>query len=648
MANDSNSSGSQLPSFFRGVLDDFVSRFSGDNTGEKLLNMGLGYFMADSMETTKPNVGYQGKIPELQGVRQQIAAPQRPAPGIMQVETRERKEATPQQIANLVGKDVGDLTEQDMKMFGGTRFGDPIMKDIQDPRRSAAKGRSYFTDMKYAKPDASRKTIPTEEEAREANRKEAEAVFARQNPDAENPYTLPPAQEENNMAMGGRVPKYAQGGIAGAHKGYYLGGKTDGMADKVPARIDGNQEARLSDGEFVIPADVVSHLGNGNSDAGAQQLHSMMDNVRQARTGNPEQGKQINPQQFMPKMAQGGLAQFAGGGKIKYFNQGGDTGALQGETDDQTNDETGSSGEEYGKEIGTESSLSSWAGDYVTGMLGKGQALGELGYNEAGFAYTGDLEAGTTGLQDQANIGLATLSAPNQMGTFRPQDAQQFMNPYTQEVIDRTASDMRRQSQIDALQQQQQLTSAGAFGGSRDALLRAEMANNLSRGIADMSAEQRAANFNQAMDRGIMAQKDINQYGFDVLGAQAKAGADLRAIDQERIAAEYGQFREQREFPYKQVQYMQSLLQGLPLAAQTTTYSEPSAYDKLMQGAAAVDEVSDYLTQSDPDQGALSQPGDSDYFEAGSGGAGEYEASESELDQLGQEIIDVRWNNGNH
>jgi hypothetical protein len=569
---------SQLPKWLQeSVIDPFMNKFSGDNTGEQLFNMGLGYFMTDSMETTKPKVGYQGKIPELKGVRQQIAAPQRAAPGIMQVETREKDPET----------------------------GEPIMKDIQDPRRSAAKGRSYFTDMKYAKPDASRKTIPTEEEAREANRKEAEAVFAAQNPEAENPYTLPPAQDENNMAMGGRVPKYAHGGIAGAHKGYYLGGKTDGMADKVPARIDGKQEARLSDGEFVIPADVVSHLGNGNSDAGADQLHSMMDNVRQARTGNPEQGKQINPQQFMPKMAQGGLAQFAGGGSVykrqPYKTNFQDAGPVQGETDDQTTPETGSSGEEYGKEIGTESSLSNWAGDYVTGMLGKGQALGELGYNEAGFAYTGDLAAGTTGLQDQANIGLATLGAPSQMGTFRPQDAQQFMNPYTQEVIDRTAADMRRQSQIDALQQQQQLTSAGAFGGSRDALLRAEMANNLSRGIADMSAEQRAANFNQAMDRGIMAQKDINQYGFDVLGAQAKAGADLRAIDQDRIKAEYAQFREQREFPYKQVQYMQSLLQGLPLAAQTTTYSEPSPYDKLMQGAAAADEVSDYLTKSDPD-----------------------------------------------
>ena len=100
------------------------------------------------------------------------------------------------------------------------------------------------------------------------------------------------------MAMGG--------GIASVNQGYYLGGKTDGMADEVPARIDGNQEARLSDGEFVIPADVVSHLGNGNSDAGSQQLHGMMDNIRQARTGNSKQGKEIDPNKFMPTMAQGG------------------------------------------------------------------------------------------------------------------------------------------------------------------------------------------------------------------------------------------------------------------------------------------------------------------------------------------------------
>jgi hypothetical protein len=80
----------------------------------------------------------------------------------------------------------------------------------------------------------------------------------------------------------------------------YLSGATDGMADKIPARIGNNQEARLSHGEFVIPADVVGHLGNGNSEAGAQRLYAMMDRIRKARTGNVKQGKKINPDKFMP------------------------------------------------------------------------------------------------------------------------------------------------------------------------------------------------------------------------------------------------------------------------------------------------------------------------------------------------------------
>ena len=93
---------------------------------------------------------------------------------------------------------------------------------------------------------------------------------------------------------------YAQGGLASvAPQGMYLGGPTDGMADQIPATIDNKQPAALSDGEFVIPADVVSHLGNGNSDAGAQNLYSMMERVRKARTGNPEQGRQIDPNKYL-------------------------------------------------------------------------------------------------------------------------------------------------------------------------------------------------------------------------------------------------------------------------------------------------------------------------------------------------------------
>ena len=100
-------------------------------------------------------------------------------------------------------------------------------------------------------------------------------------------------------AMGG-LQSLAQGGKSSLPP-RYLDGHTDGMADKVPAHIDNRRPAALSDGEFVVPADVVSHLGNGNSTAGAKRLYEMMDRIRAARTGTTKQGKQINPDKFLPR-----------------------------------------------------------------------------------------------------------------------------------------------------------------------------------------------------------------------------------------------------------------------------------------------------------------------------------------------------------
>jgi hypothetical protein len=77
-------------------------------------------------------------------------------------------------------------------------------------------------------------------------------------------------------------------------------GPGDGMSDSIPAAIDGHRPARLARDEFVVPADVVSHLGNGSSNAGAQHLYSMLDRVRKARTGQQAQGRQINPSQYLP------------------------------------------------------------------------------------------------------------------------------------------------------------------------------------------------------------------------------------------------------------------------------------------------------------------------------------------------------------
>ena len=101
--------------------------------------------------------------------------------------------------------------------------------------------------------------------------------------------------DQGNMQKGLFGLGYAAGGTP-----RFLSGGGDGMSDSIPATIGGTQEARLADGEFVIPADVVSHLGNGSSKAGAKQLYSMMDRVRKARTGNEKQGRQIKPNKMMP------------------------------------------------------------------------------------------------------------------------------------------------------------------------------------------------------------------------------------------------------------------------------------------------------------------------------------------------------------
>jgi hypothetical protein len=97
---------------------------------------------------------------------------------------------------------------------------------------------------------------------------------------------------------------YAMGGLtalkSGGQPGGYLNGDGDGMSDSIPATIEGKQPARLADGEFVIPADVVSHLGNGSSKAGSKRLYAMLDKVRHARTGNKKQGKQIKAEKYLP------------------------------------------------------------------------------------------------------------------------------------------------------------------------------------------------------------------------------------------------------------------------------------------------------------------------------------------------------------
>lgn len=79
-----------------------------------------------------------------------------------------------------------------------------------------------------------------------------------------------------------------------------LAGPGDGMSDMIPASIEGQQDVLLSDGEYIVPADVVSGLGNGSSNAGAKALDEMAEKVRVARTGRAEQAPAVPREDLMP------------------------------------------------------------------------------------------------------------------------------------------------------------------------------------------------------------------------------------------------------------------------------------------------------------------------------------------------------------
>jgi hypothetical protein len=99
---------------------------------------------------------------------------------------------------------------------------------------------------------------------------------------------------------GSKPNTYAPGGITRIQKEGQVRGDGDGMEDKVYGNIEGRQKVALSRDEFIVPADVVSGLGNGSSNAGADKLYKMMDRVRKARTGIKKQGKQIKGDRYVP------------------------------------------------------------------------------------------------------------------------------------------------------------------------------------------------------------------------------------------------------------------------------------------------------------------------------------------------------------
>jgi hypothetical protein len=258
-------------------------------------------------------------------------------------------------------------------------------------------------------------------------------------------------------------------------------------------------------------------------------------------------------------------------------------------------------------------------------MLGRGQALANQDYQ----AYGGPLTAGTSQLQDTAFQGIAGLTIPTeQMGAFTPkqfdaQAAQDYMNPYLTAALNPQIEEAKRQAQIQNLTNRTAATKAGAFGGGRGALMESENQRNMLQNLAGITGKGYSDAYSQAMNqfnveqgRGQTAQDAANTYGLAALQKQGEAGQAQRAIEQEGIAADLKEFETQREFPYKQVQYQQSLLQGLPLAAQTYSYSQPSALSEILSGGGGLMDLYDRLF---PDPTKTTAPTSSGTTGTGSG-----------------------------
>lgn len=257
-----------------------------------------------------------------------------------------------------------------------------------------------------------------------------------------------------------------------------------------------------------------------------------------------------------------------------------------------------------GLETGRESALSNWVGPYVTEMLGRGQALASEPYQ----AYTGPLTAGASNLQTQAFQGLAGLTIPtDKMGAFTPQtftaeQAKNYMNPYIDAALQPQINELRRQADIQRVADAGRLTKAGAYGGSRQAIMESEgnralldkLSGITSSGYKD-AYDKAMAQFNVEQGRGQTAQDAANQYGLAALQKQTDVGGIERGIESEGITADKAQFEAERDYPLKQVQYMQSLLQNLPLATQSYSYNQPSAISQAGSQAGGLMDMYDRL-----------------------------------------------------
>ena len=288
-----------------------------------------------------------------------------------------------------------------------------------------------------------------------------------------------------------------------------------------------------------------------------------------------------------------------------------------------------------------ESNLSTWAGPYVTQYLGQAQALGPAVYDESGNLTSGrpfqaygptqaqaygdiakGLVAGPSSLQTQAFQGLAGLTVPQNLQTagqqaqqtygaaqqYMPQvgTVQSYMNPYLEAVLEPQRREATRQADIARNQMQGRMAQAGAYGGSRQAVMEAEAQRNLQTllgditgkgysGAFDAAQRQRQADIQaglQGLGQQTAATQALTQVGqaeqaagLQNLAQQLAAGTQQRGIEQDELTAAYNQFLREEAYPQQRLEFQRQMLAGLPIAAASFYQPAPSAFTAGVGGA---------------------------------------------------------------
>jgi len=204
--------------------------------------------------------------------------------------------------------------------------------------------------------------------------------------------------------------------------------------------------------------------------------------------------------------------------------------------------------------------LPDWAKPYAKETLEKGRALSNTPYQ----AYTGDRIAGFSPLQEQAQKSAAGLDAGPEGFS---KGISSYMSPYVEQALNPQIREATRASQMATQQQQAGAVGRGAFGGSRDALMRMENERNLGQQLGDIRGRGYQAAYDSAANQfrqGIGQQQNI-------IGMQNQLGGQEQALRQQGLTQAYADFQNQQQHPYRQLGYMSDMVRGLPLGQQSTS-----------------------------------------------------------------------------